>query len=417
MTTIPLGGMSVEEFLANYWQKKPLLIRQAFPNFETPLEPEELAGLACTEGVMSRLILEQGGDYPWQLKSGPFSEEEFENRTDHHWTVLVQEVDRHVPAVADLFDCFGFLPSWRKDDVMVSYASRDAGVGAHIDSYDVFLLQGSGRRRWEIGEALAGFAPSDGGIRAAGSADGGPAGGHLDTSSELYKPGLDVRIMADFQATEVFELEPGDMLYLPPGVPHNGVAIEPCLTFSFGFLAPSRRDMVCDFACWHEENRGPFRYSDPDLTEAQAAGLITDNDLNRVLRMLQHASTDRDSLAEWFGTFITRPQRGPAASEEFEGSLEDFRGDFEESQVWRRHEGIRVAAWVEGEKNLLFADGEKVDTKLSAEQLQEVSTRREWSYQTASTSDELMNLLYLFTQRGWGYLWSGLEADEDDDDE
>lgn len=416
MTTIPLGEMSVEEFLANYWQKKPVLIRNAFPNFQTPLEPDELAGLACTEGVMSRLILEQGGDYPWQLKSGPLNDEDFAKLSDHHWTVLVQEVDRHVPAVADLFDLFTFLPSWRKDDVMVSYATRDAGVGAHIDSYDVFLLQGSGRRRWEIGDPIAGYSPTDGGIRAAGAAEGGPSGGSLDTSAGLYKEGLDVRILADFVPTEVFELEAGDMLYLPPGVPHNGVAIEPCLTFSFGFLAPSRRDMVVDFALWHEESRGTVRYSDPDLVKGERAGLITDNDLNRVLRMLAQVAIDRDSLAEWFGSFITRPQRAPAATEEFEGSFEDFQTDFKEAEMFRRHEGVRVAAWVDGVPKL-FVDGELVEHNLSAAQLEQLSGRREQHFQDVSDSPEFLELLYLFTRRGWGYLLSGDEDEEFDEDE
>lgn len=405
MTTIPLGDMSVEDFLANYWQKKPVLIRQAFPNFECPLEAEELAGLACTEGVLSRLILEQGGEYPWQLKTGPFKGEDFEQLSDHHWTVLVQEVDRHVPAIADLYDLFNFLPGWRKDDVMISFASKDAGVGAHIDSYDVFLLQGTGKRRWEIGEAIEGAGPIDGGIRGAGSSQHEP--------DDMYVKGIDVRILANFEATESFVLEPGDMLYLPPGVPHNGVAIEPCLTISFGFLAPSRREMVTDFACWHEENYGATRYSDPDLLEGHPPGLITDNDLNRVLRMLQHTPTGRDALADWFGTFITRPQRGPANTEEFEGSLQDFRDDYQECEIWRRHEGIRLAAWTEGEgQDLLFVDGEKVEHKLDREELLKLTAQREVSYLEAHGSNLLMELLYEFTRKGWGYLLPTEDEDE-----
>ncbi|MCA9779483.1 MAG: cupin domain-containing protein, partial [Candidatus Eremiobacteraeota bacterium] len=202
----PLGNLTEEEFLSIYWQKKPVLIRQAFPNFESPIEPDELAGLAMQDGVLSRLILEKGGEYPWELRHGPLPDGTFESLGDSHWTVLVQEVDRHVPDVADLFDRFTFLPNWRKDDVMISFAAKDSGVGAHIDSYDVFLLQGSGRRRWEIGEAL-------------------------QEREARYKEGLDIRILDNFEVTETFELEPGDMLYLPPGVPHNGVSLEPCLTY------------------------------------------------------------------------------------------------------------------------------------------------------------------------------------------
>ena len=410
MTQIPLGDMSVEQFLSQYWQKKPLLIRQAFPNFESPIAPDELAGLALQDGVLSRLIKEKGGDYPWQLKQGPFEESEFDNIGDRHWTLLVQEVDKHVPAVADLFDQFTFLPSWRKDDVMISFAAKDAGVGAHTDSYDVFLLQGSGRRRWEIGPARSGSGPLDGGIRAAGSAQGGPSGGSLNTSDSDYIEGLDVRILADFEATEVFELEPGDMLYLPPGIPHNGVAIEPCLTISFGFLAPTQAEVASDLFDWCQERNGPQRYCDPDLNQPTACGRISDADLERVLELVQRVPRDKELLAEWFGAFITRPQRAPAALEEFEGSLEDFQSDFQESEIWRRHEGIRVAGWV-GESNLLFADGELVPHGLDAETLDLVTSTRELHWSQVQGSENLLHLLYLFTKRGWGYL----DASEDED--
>ena len=397
MNSIPLGEFSVDDFLTNYWQKKPLLIRQAFPDFESPLEPDELAGLATQEGVLSRLILEKGGEYPWQMRSGPFTEDDFDKLGDEHWTILVQEVDRHVPAVADLFDQFQFLPGWRKDDVMVSFAAKDAGVGAHIDSYDVFLLQGSGTRKWEIGEPEGSSGPADGGIR-------GQADGKRSSADPDYLPNIDVRILANFTPTETFILEPGDMLYLPPGVPHNGVSIDPCLTFSFGFLAPTRAEMVGEFADWHQHRYGPTRYADPDLLEGHPSGLITDNDINRVLRLLQQVPLERDALAEWFGGFITRPQRGPADVEEFEGSFEDFLDDFEECGTWRRHEGVRIAAWIEGTPRL-FVDGEVItDHGLDKETLTRVSSAREIDYAEAKQDEALPSLLYQFTQRGWGYL-------------
>lgn len=410
MSAIPLGDMSVDHFLSHYWQKKPVLIRQAFPKFQAPFEPDELAGLALSEGVLSRLILEQGGDYPWQLKQGPFEESEFDKLGDHHWTLLVQEVDKHVPAVADLFDRFTFLPSWRKDDVMVSFAAKDAGVGAHTDSYDVFLLQGSGKRRWEIGPPSGDSGPLDGGIRAAGSAQGGPSGGGLNTSESDYIKGLDVRILANFEATEVFELEPGDMLYLPPGVPHNGVAIEPCLTFSFGFLAPTQAEMTADFCDWFQTQSGPNRYSDPDLSIPQGPGLITTSDLTRVHQLLTSLPQEPELLADWFGPFITRPQRAPAALEEFEGSLDDFHQDFQESGLWRRHEAVRVACWLEGVERL-FADGETVGHKMSADILQRFTDNRQFEWDEVKNHESLLETLYHFTCRGWGYLHSELEDD------
>lgn len=377
-SNIPLGNLTKEDFLAVYWQKKPLLIRQAFPAFESPLEPDELAGLALQEGVLSRLILEKGGDYPWQLRHGPLPEDTFDSLGDSHWTVLVQEVDKHVPAVADLFDRFSFLPNWRKDDVMISFASKDAGVGAHIDSYDVFLLQGSGRRRWEIGEAMS-------------------------EQEAQYREGLDIRILDNFVVTESYELEPGDMLYLPPGVPHNGVSIEPCLTYSFGFLAPSRAEVVADFGDWHQRRFGTLRYSDPDRLGSGHPGLISEHDINRVLRLLQQVPVERSALAEWFGAFITRPQRAPAEVEEYEGPLEDFTADFQDSGVWRRHEGVRLAGWTEGTPRL-FADGEMLDLELTEEQVKLLSGSRELPFEQVSEDPAVMKVLYGFTCRGWGYL-------------
>jgi 50S ribosomal protein L16 3-hydroxylase len=385
-SNIPLGHLTEEDFLANYWQKKPVLIRQAFPQFESPIQPDELAGLALTEGVLSRLILEKGGAYPWEVRQGPLPEDTFDSLGDAHWTVLVQEVDRHVPDVADLFDRFTFLPNWRKDDVMISFAAKDAGVGAHIDSYDVFLLQGSGRRRWEIGETLT----------------------ELEA---CYKEGLDIRILENFLVTESFELEPGDMLYLPPGVPHNGVSLEPCLTFSFGFLAPTRADMVADFSDWHQSQYGAIRYGDPDRMGHRNPGLISEHDINRVLRMLQQVPLERGALAEWFGCFITRPQRGPADLDEYEATFEDFQADFAESGVWRRHEGVRLAGWVEGEPKL-FADGHIVDAKLDEEQVNLLSEARELSFHQVAEKPELLSLLFDFTKRGWGYLLPGETSNE-----
>ena len=399
----PLGQLNLDEFLDTYWQKRPVLIRQAFPNFESPIEPNDLAGLSTEEGVLSRLILEKGGEYPWQMRQGPFQDKDFEELSEAHWTVLVQEVDKHVPAVADLFDRFSFLPNWRKDDVMVSFAAKDAGVGAHIDSYDVFLLQGSGRRRWEIGEPDGTKAPSDGGLRASGSASGGPAEGHLDCDNSQYVQGLDVRMLANFVPTEVFELEPGDMLYLPPGIPHNGVSIEPCLTYSFGFLAPKRADISGELADWQSEKLGAVRYRDPQLKSVENPGFISPEDIERVIELVQKTPLEPEVVAEWFGEFITRPQRAPAETEEFEGSFEDFWEDFQDCGLWRRHEGVRLAVWP-GATTRLFVDGSQYSDEVSLATLTLLGEKREFEDTVASANHELRQVLYEFTCKGWGYL-------------
>lgn len=326
---LSLGGLSPQQFLEQYWQKKPLLIRQAFAGFSSPVGADELAGLACEADVRSRLIFERGGERPWELRHGPFDEDDFSDLGDQYWTLLVQEVDRHVPAVADLADAFTFLPEWRKDDVMISFASNHGGVGPHIDSYDVFLLQGSGRRRWEIA----------------------PAG-----SASQWVDGLDIQVLADFQATESWELEPGDMLYLPPGVPHNGVALEPCLTYSFGFLAPTRGELQADLSAFLESLGRVTRYSDPDLGLTAHPALLDRAALARLRNLVGQAEVSDREFATWAGCFLTRPGR-PSLAEPEEFSGDDFEELFTGSGLMRRSEAVRWAFHPLGDTALLFVDG------------------------------------------------------------
>ena len=215
-----LGGITAREFLRDYWQKKPLLIRQAIPDFESPIDADELAGLALEEEVESRLVIEHG-ERPWELRRGPFAEDEFSKLPEREWTLLVQAVDQFVPEVAELLENFRFLPSWRIDDVMISFAAPGGSVGPHFDNYDVFLLQGHGKRNWKIGQMC-------------------------DSESPLLQH-ADLRILADFEATDEWVLEPGDMLYLPPRLAHCGVAVDDCLTYSVGFRAPSAAEVLTHF--------------------------------------------------------------------------------------------------------------------------------------------------------------------------
>jgi 50S ribosomal protein L16 3-hydroxylase len=279
-----LGGLSPADFLEKYWQKKPLLVRGALPGFVAPFTPVELAGLACEEDVTSRIIMEKGGDYPWQVRYGPFSED-IECLPPTHWTLLVQEVDRFVPEVAALLDHFRFIPNWRIDDVMVSYAPEAGGVGAHVDNYDVFLLQAYGRRRWQIN-----YEPV--------------------VEEELIED-IDVRILSNFKAQEDWILEPGDLLYLPPRIAHYGIALDDCMTFSIGFRAPSHADILTEYVAYAAERVDPLaRYSDPELRPQLHPGEIGPAALKKVQAVLEKALTDEEAIARWFGTFMTEPRRG-----------------------------------------------------------------------------------------------------------
>jgi 50S ribosomal protein L16 3-hydroxylase len=288
-TTAPsstlLGDRSPAGFLDTHWQKKPLLVRDALPDFHSPLSPEELAGLACEEGVESRLILKDGGAHPWELRHGPFAQEDFLNLPETHWTLLVQEVDRLIPEVGALLDRFRFLPDWRLDDIMVSYAPTHGTVGPHVDNYDVFLLQGAGYRRWQIGTE-----PVD---------------------HEEIVPDLDVRILADFEPDREFVLGPGDLLYLPPRVAHHGVATDDqCMTYSVGFRAPRHQDLVANFLQHAVETLdSDTRYSDPDLDPVDHPGALHEEAREKVRELLRGLVRDDETIDRWFGHFLTRPDR------------------------------------------------------------------------------------------------------------
>ena len=276
-------GMSPAHFLRDYWQKRPLLMRHAFPDFEPPLQPNDLAGLACEPAVLARLIVHDEKRDRWHVNPGPLSEEDFAKTPKDHWTLLVQDVDKWDADVAALLEHFRFLPSWRVDDIMISYAEEGGGVGAHVDQYDVFLLQGIGQRHWAI------------------STD--------PTAPKEFRHDVELKQLAHFESTNEWLLDPGDMLYLPPGVPHDGVAFGgPCMTLSIGMRAPSQAELTGDLAD-HIAERLPeeLRYADPDLTPAKAIGEIDRAAIERLKAALPFAAALDDAmLRDWFGRFITR---------------------------------------------------------------------------------------------------------------
>ena len=334
----PLGGLSPAEFLDTYWQKKPLVVRDALPHFTSPLSPEELAGLALEEGVASRLIMEKGGDYPWQLRSGPFDEEDFLALPETHWTLLVQEVDALLPEVGALLNHFRFIPRWRIDDVMVSYAPEHGSVGAHIDNYDVFLLQGLGHRRWEIG--------------------------HAPVEDEQIKPDLDVRMLDHFEPDETMVLGPGDMLYLPPRFAHYGVAEDDCMTYSIGFRAPSHRGLVGDYLSHIlSEIDTNARYSDPDLSPTDHPGAIRDEARERVRSILRDTVADDAAIDRWFGQYITSPERGRVPAEPDEPiTPEALQQALRDGAMLRRSPVVRVAYMAHDDGTAtLFTGGDATD--------------------------------------------------------
>ncbi|QGW64814.1 cupin domain-containing protein [Lysobacter soli] len=335
--TLPPLGMTPERFLRDYWQKRPLLIRNAFPDFETPVLPEDLAGLACEETALSRIVMHDRANDRWTLRHGPFDEDEFPGMPHQDWTLLVQDVDKWDPDIATLLEQFRFLPRWRIDDVMISFAAPGGSVGAHVDQYDVFLLQAYGHRRWQID---AGASPP------------------LD-----FRPDVELKLLREFNPTHDWVLGPGDMLYLPPGVPHNGVAEDACLTFSVGMRAPSAAELLGDFVdTLASDADDALRYTDPDLAPSADPNEIDTAAMNRVVEALNLLRmNDPDRLGDWFGRFITVYRAGGEVQSGGQArSRIEIEWDLQQGASLFRHPYSRMAwrrAHRKGEPARLYVSG------------------------------------------------------------
>ncbi|MGB0845159.1 MAG: cupin domain-containing protein [Thiolinea sp.] len=268
-----LGEISVEQFLEGYWQQQPLLVRNAFPGFITPVTPDELVSMACDTDA-SRLVLEQGGQEPWEVRHGPLLERDFTELPDSHWSLLVNDTEQLKPDLEQIIAPFRFIPDWRIDDLMISYAVDGGSVGPHVDAYDVFLLQGAGERRWQISTQ-----PVD---------------------DDNFIPDIDLRVLAHFEPEYDWILKPGDMLYLPPGVAHYGAAIGECMTYSIGFRAPSQADLLEDLLGELLEN--PVlqqRFADPGRTLQHDPTKLSTQDLERLTDFVMEVLPDRPAVKAW----------------------------------------------------------------------------------------------------------------------
>ena len=333
-TALPPLGMPADVFLRDYWQKRPLLIRNAFPGFVSPLSPEDLAGLACEEAALSRLVAHDRKRDGWMLRHGPFEEALFSQLGDHDWTLLVQDVDKWDMDVATLLPAFAFLPRWRIDDVMVSFAAPGGSVGAHVDQYDVFLLQAQGHRRWQI--------------------DAG------DAPPLAFRDDVELKLLREFHPTHDWVLGPGDMLYLPPGVPHHGVAEDACLTFSIGMRAPSAAELLGDFVdTLASEADESVRYRDPDLAPATDPNEIDDAAMARVVEALNALRmNDAERLGDWFGRFVTLYRSaGEVPAAEGGRSRIEVEWDLEQGAGLLRHPWSRMAWRRTGKDARLFVSG------------------------------------------------------------
>jgi 50S ribosomal protein L16 3-hydroxylase len=274
-----LGGLDAGAFLRRHWQKKPLLMRGAFPGFVDPLSTREVLRLAGSSDASARLVRRLGSR--WLLEHGPFSLARIKQLPRRDWTLLVQDTNHFSERAALLLERFDFIPHARVDDLMVSYAVPGGSVGPHVDSYDVFLLQGRGRRRWRISRQ----------------------------KDSTFRPGLPLKILQRFKAEEEWVLEPGDMLYLPPGVAHYGIAETQCLTWSVGLRAPSDRELVGAFLDYlHDKLEPAGHYRDPGARPAKHAGEVPAELLGHTRRTLAAIRWKQADVAEFAGRFLSEPK-------------------------------------------------------------------------------------------------------------
>lgn len=378
MYSVNLNNLTRQQFLDEYWQKKPLLIRQGLANFEDPITPDELAGLAMEEQIESRLVSQKDGQ--WNAEHGPFEDYSHLGETD--WSLLIQGVDHWDENVDALLSEFRFLPNWRVDDVMVSFATPGGGVGPHVDNYDVFLIQGSGKRSWQVGsnEALTEVVANQALL-------------HV----EEFDPIIDV------------ELEPGDILYVPPGFPHKGVAIEPSMTFSIGYRTIAKSHLLSGLADYLIDNQiGKEMVVDPDRSATTTPGLIDKADVNNLTNSLKDMLSDESLLIDFYGQSLSTAKHDLAIDDELEPFEASEILEILSQQPLQRLGGLRClyfddksaanAIYINGEKYTL---NEHLITPLRL--LADTQTLTNEQLAPWIDSQEFVNLLTELTNLGYWY--------------
>ncbi len=372
-----LGNVTKEDFLANYWQQKPLVIRNAFPDFEMPFTAEELAGLSLDTDAPSRMIIEHGlppENKPWQVKLSPFEDEDFTTLPDSHCTFLVNDLERYIPELGNLIEPFRFIPDWRIDDLMVSYAEDQGSVGPHTDEYDVFLIQGEGKRRWKIITR--------------------------DDYKTSLTPDLPIALLDEFEADEEWLLEAGDMLYLPPNMPHYGIAEGACFTFSVGFRAPQTVELVQSWLeTFSKEPEFRQRFNDAGRVLQENSGEISQKDLASMTQLIQSAiSKQSPNISIFLGKHLTET-RGEAPEINTSELSKSLNQSTIEDGDYERESWLRMA-YLEKEQDLhFFADGHHITLPLALKaDIQELCENYYFSHESLKTLKKNAAFNTLFTK-------------------
>ena len=361
-------NLDISDFLDTYWQKKPTLIKQAFIDFQDPIMPDEIAGLAMEEEIESRLVYKEQGK--WQAEIGPFSR--FEQLEKNGSSLLVQAVDHWHAEAQELVRPFRFLPNWRIDDLMISYSTVDGGVGPHIDNYDVFIIQGQGKRHWRVGDKVA----------------------MLEFSAHDA-----LKHCEEFSAIIDVMLEPGDMLYIPCGYPHEGYAVEPSINYSVGFRAPDQNDLLSSFADYSIDNAKPVpRYNDLNMQVREKPGQIETQELNELHRLMLAECQTPKALIPWFGAMISTAKHDlDIAPIEPAHSTTEVLELFTEGAQFTRLGGLRCV-YFEEQPDLLFINGEQFLCEGFTELGHHLCDQDEIGSEIVDLLNDDPNALNLFTQ-------------------
>ncbi|MDD5471615.1 MAG: cupin domain-containing protein [Sideroxydans sp.] len=362
MKNLLLGGLSPQKFLRDYWQKKPLLIRQAVPGFKGLLDPKQLMALACDEDTQARLVTYQRGEF--DLRHSPFVAKDFSGLSKKgQWSVLVQGVNHFLPEATELLKRFDFIPHARLDDLMVSYAPKGGGVGPHFDAYDVFLLQGYGHRRWQISTQ----------------------------ADQTLIEGAPLRILKDFRVEQEWVLEPGDMLYLPPHCAHNGIAEDDCMTYSIGFRTPWHQELAEQFLVYLQDRIDvQGTYADPDLKLQKHPSEIGPAMLKKVGAAIRKVRWDDEDVANFLGCYLSEPK--PHIF--FDGPARPLSATRFSEAVLKRGVELNLKTLMLCQDKTVFVNGEAYKLRKNDYRvLRELADTRRLPAEAALTQDA-MGLLY-----------------------
>lgn len=368
---LSFSPLTVEQFLAEYWQQQPIVIKGAISHFENPVSADELAGLATAPNIESRLI-SQSDEGHWSAESGPF--DSYEAYGQRHWSLVVQSVNHWLPTVQDFARLFDFIPQWRLDDVMVSFAAPDGGVGPHVDNYDVFICQGSGQRRWRVGA--------------------------VDEVEEVIAHEK-LRHVKPFNAVIDEVLNAGDVLYIPPGFPHEGVSLDESMSFSVGYKSTHTTELLSGFADYLIDfDDAPVLLSDKQRQRSHY-GQIDNNDFDRLQQCLQQTLTDTERLCDFFGMYYSQ-SRSELDLAEAHYDYEEWLAIFQNQPLQKLYAVKSLYLSKNIEKGIFYFDGERHQLATQTDTLRRLCDDSELHFADVNDAS-VLKWLWHSSNRGYWY--------------